>query len=1184
MNFKVTPSYKAITALMKKRRLILDGSIDTQIQKFKLKKCCYGNSFSRENIDVLNFTQPKVIERIHNDYLNSGADVLTTNTFNSNSISQLGYGSSYDCNDLNKRAALIAKRTALKYSFYNKRRVFIAGSIGPTNETLSYVLEAVRKDVMFDRLSASYASQVNALLNSKVDVLLLKTVSDTLNAKAAILAYLKANNLRKRLYPFVISIMINNISGTTLSGQTLGGFWHSVSHSNPLGIGLHCSLGTWNFEKYVMELFQIIDKPMWIYLDSKSFNGKEEYMLNRSNFISKVAPLVDMASALGGGFGSVPDHIAKLKLLVDINKAKCDINQHIDQDVLWLSGLEAVKVNKNSLCKISGTTSVISSLEFRNMIISGNYKEVLNIIKQQVVNGAQIININMDDALIDSEHEVLKIMRLISLDPDLAKLPIMIDSFNWKILLGVMKCIQGKCIVGTISLKDGDKSFIERARIIRMYGCIPVITAFDESGPAMIIEYRLRICKRASILLIKYVGFNCGELIFDLNTFTMFISTSEHDTTAFELLRSIKLISCLFPQFNFISRLFNLSFLFKDNMKICKSLHCVFLKYAVDSGLNLVIMDVQNQISYSMLNNKVKQVCNALMSSINHITIEDFLKAFDSSLNDLSIMLSGDEYSNNWREWNVLHRIMYFIIVGIDKYIKCDSIELVNTVGSGQVIIDLLIEYANNVKELISSGEIPLSQIIKIVRVMEKLTLTVMSLIKIKSTVNKGVVILATPRVNVFDVEKYIIGVLLSCNSYKVIDLGSISSAYDIVQFAIKYKADVISISGLALSSLDEVSQMITLLNKNLMSIPLLIGGSLISKLCTVVKVCPEYIKGTVFYVSNVSEVVDIVSELSKGFNAEFIKTSKAEYKLIVEKFKVKQNVLPYKIALQRKPKRCPCISSKVSFIGDRTTDITDLSRFSLDVKFPDNVLAARTFALERKMFKIMSLEKWINIKRNIALFRAISKNNTIVLLNSQGCPLAIIPVLRQQNDSDTCFSLTDFIDPVSDYMGVCCNVIGIESVIIQQYFVDKGKFHCAVVFKSICDDLIEASSKHAYDDVRFNYWGYLKKSSGNSVKSEDVGIRFAFDDSSCSNYNARVVLSKLISLNTKLGLLISRGPLPFQQISALFLIISNPCSVYFDINNIGKDQVIEYAKISKFSVKRIEKLFSLIINYIPDL
>ncbi len=1189
MDFKTTASYKAVTKLMGKRRLILDGAMGTQIQKFKLKKCHYGSAVCKGNNDILNFTQPKIIEKIHTDYLHSGADILTTNTFCSNSVSQLDYGNPYNCDELNKRAVLIAKRAGLKYSFHNKRRIFIAGSLGPTNKTLSISMDTSKiasKDITFDKLSVSYGSQINVLLNSKVDILLLETVFDTLNAKAAILAYLKANVLRQRFHSFVISVTINDISGRTLSGQTLNGFWHSISHSNPLGVGLNCSLGAQNMKDYAIELSRIIGKPIWIYPNAGLPNEEGKYTQSADDFANEMKMLVGVASVLGGCCGSTPEHISRLKAFVNINKFKYNVDQSLDQNVLWLSGLEALKVNKGEFCKICEKANVSGSSKFRNMIISENYEGALDIIKQQVVNGAQVIDINMDDALIDSEHEISRIISLINSEPDLARLPIMIDSSNWKTLLNAMKFVQGRCMINSISLKDGDKLFIEKAQMIKMYGCIPIVIAFDETGQATTIEHRLKICRRASILLIKYAGFNCEELIFDLNTFAIFTGIPEHDNNAFELIKSIKLINGLFPQFNFILGVSNLSFSFRGNTKIRESLHCVFLKHAVVAGLNLGIVNVQNQINYPMLDNKIKQICETLILNIKQLTIEDILKTFDSSSNSLSIIQSLDVHPDSWRKWNVWPRITYAIINGIDKYIESDSLELASSIDAIQVIEGPLMEGMNIVGKLFSSGKMFLPQIIKAARVMKKAVLVITPLIKTKTTVKKNVIVLATVKGDVHDIGKNIVGIVLSCNNYKIIDLGIMVSANDIVQAAIKYKANAIGISGLISPSLDEMVQVAKLLNKSSMNIPLLIGGATTSKLHTATRICPEYTNGLVAYIPDASKAVDMISKLLKGPDTEFAKSLKAEYKLIADihfRSKMKQNKLPYKIALQRKAKCKTRINPKVSFTGDRTSNTTDLNELALDIKFPNNVLAAKTSALKYKMFKIMSLERWIVIRRNIALFKAISRDNAIILLNSNNRPIATIPMLRQQLDNDICFSLTDFISPVSDHIGIYCCVIGIESMIIQQYFKDKGRLHCAAIFKSICDDLIEASSKRTYDDIRFNYWGYLNKHSGNTTEGERAGIRPGPGYPSCPDHRIKFILSKITSLDTKLGLLITKNYSLFPQTSVLSMVISNPYSVYFNINSIGKDQVIEYAKVSKISVKKVEKMLSSIINYVPE-
>ncbi|MFP2998129.1 methionine synthase [Candidatus Hodgkinia cicadicola] len=1172
-------AYKAIIEITKKRKLILDGAMGTQIQKFKLKQRHYGKT-ARGNNDILNITQPKLIEKIHTDYLNAGADVLETNTFCSNSISQFDYNNPYDCEKLNTSAVLIAKRAGLKYSFYNKKRIFIAGSIGPTNKTSSIPIDSSKPDrrsISFDELVASYKTQINALINSRIDILLVETVFDTLNAKAAILSYLNAVIKHNIIYAIVISVTISDASGRTLSGQTLEAFWNSINHAKPLNVGLNCALGAEKIKQYALKFAKISNQLIWIYPNAGIPDEYGRYNEKTDDFACKMKKLSTVANALGGCCGSTPEHIIKIKSLKLKNIYR--VNQFKNQNNLVLCGMDALKINRNTFYKVGERANVAGSLKFKKFILSENYEDALDLIRQQVINGAHIIDINMDDALINSEKELPKFIRLIGSEPDLARLPIMIDSSNWKTLLAGMKNTQGKCIINSISLKDGNEKFAKKAQTIRMYGCIPVTIAFDETGQATSLEHRLIIFKRAHSILTKLIGYSKEEIIFDLNTFAIATGIPEHDKNSIDLIRSIKLLSCLFPNANFISGVSNLSFSFRGNTKIRESLHSVFLKHAITAGLNIGIINVQNQLNYENLNTKVRDICKSLILNTKPISMEQILSAFNS-LQSVYSLKSLKE--NNWRNWNDWSKLTYAVINGIEKYIENDSINLAKNISALKVIEGPLMEGMNIVGKLFGNGKMFLPQVVKSARVMKKAVASITPLIKTKKSIQKITILLATVKGDVHDIGKNIVGTVLSCNNYKIIDLGIMVPANDIIKAVIKYKANIIGLSGLISPSLEEMVQVARKLQKNKIKVPLLIGGATTSKLHTITKINPEYPNSIALHVSDASKAVDIVSKLIKY--PYYIEMFKNEYKLLLqiyERLKSKENKISFENAKNRSIKYKLHIKNSINFIGKKLSITSNIKEDNHSNDFK-NIMDVKNKIIERKILQTMKLEKWISIKRNVCIFKTKIVNDKIILLNSKGRLLGSLIMLRQQINSERCLSLNDFIGKDLNHLSAYTCTLGIEATIIQRYFKNKGRLQCAAVFKSICDNLLENCSKNTYNIIRFYLLEYISKRSQNYNEGERGGIRPGPGYPICPDHNMKYVLNRILKSKENIGLITTKNRSLIPQNSIIALMIPEISSVYFNIGSIGIDQVKSYAKMAKINVKLVESLLSSVINYIP--
>ncbi|PIM95482.1 Methionine synthase [Candidatus Hodgkinia cicadicola] len=1186
INLTKTNNYMAFLKLGSKRRLILDGSMDTQIQKFKLKDRHYGGKQNKDNNDVLNITQPKVIEKIHLSYLEAGADIIKTNTFNSNQISQLGYNSNYSCIELNKQAVLIAKRARLKYSFHNKRRVFVAGSVGPTNKSLtipSDVSKPTYRDISFDEMVTSYKQQINTLLSMGVNILLIETVFDTTNAKAALFAYLEVCRELKTKHALVISVTISDVFGRTLSGQTLEAFWHSISHAEPLSVGLNCVLGSQYLKQYASDLSNIIGKPIWIYPNAGIPNKDRKHTLSANDFVEQIKGSIKYACVLGGCCGTTPEHISKLIKFKLLNKPTKVVGVNIKSKCLFLSGLESMKINRDWFYEIGEQASVSGSSTFKNLITTGNYKQALDIVRQQVVHGAKIININMDDVLLDSEIEISKFLNLINTEPDLSALPIMIDSYKWNTLLIGMKHIQGRGIINSISLKDGDKQFIDKARLIKMHGCLPVVMASDERGSASTVEQRLEICKRIHRLLTKDVGFTNEEIIIDLNTFVMAIGIEEHDRSTLELLNSIKLISLIYPKINLVLGISNLSFIFRGNNKIRSALHCMFIRYAKIVGLNLGIINVQNQIPYNELSDKVRNLCTSLIFNNRQVSMEEILNVFGTRFNTLSNVRDGD----NWRNWNVKSRVIHAVIAGIDKFIEIDSMELAKDIGVLRVIEEVLMEGINIIGKLFDDGKMFTPQILRAVRIIKLILTSLTPLIKSKETKHNEVIVMATVKGSIHDVDKDVVSTILSCNNYQIIDLGTMVSANEIVQATIKYKANAIWISGLISSTLGELLNVVRFLQQELLDIPLLIGGITTSKLHTVISLYPEYPNGIVIHVKDVSRTVDVLAKLFSGSKDVYIKTLKSDYELITRAYNRSESKycgISFETSVTRSLKLNKRLIPNINFVGKKTSCVSNLKGLCITHGFNRScVVMAKTVTLRKKILNKMISERWIGIRRTIAMMKAINKHGSICILNLDNSLMAKLPMLRQQQNKNPCLSLSDFIDGNNDNISTYCCVLGIESTLIHRYFSDKKRLQCVSAFKSICDDLVESCSKTTYDTIRYHVWAYACKHSHNDIEGKRTDIRPTPGCSVIPDHWIKHSLFRIMSLKSNTGLMISDVWSFIPQICILSMIIANPYAVYFEIRHVDKHQIIWYCKQLKRSVKSVESSLNPLIYHVPD-
>ncbi|AHL31045.1 MAG: putative B12-dependent methionine synthase [Candidatus Hodgkinia cicadicola] len=1188
---------KAISNMMEKRVLILDGAMGTQIQKYKLKTKHYKTQTFKTQVgnnDLLNIAQPKLIEKIHTDYIKAGADIIETNTFSSNQTSQLDYGTHNRCCKLNKYGALIARRACLQQAFNASRRLFTAGSIGPTNKTASIspsVLNPSCREIAFDELALSYKNQIMCLIKNKIDIVLIETIFDTLNAKAAIFAHYESCIKLQTKRPVILSATISDNSGRTLSGQTVEAFWTSIEHANPLCVGFNCALGADKLKQHVLLLASIADTAICAYPNAGLPNEFGEYSETPQQFANKIRGYVDnkLVNVIGGCCGSSPAHIAALKTLTANARPRKRTNP---KPVFRLSGIDALTVERNRFYKIGERANVTGSVKFKRAITQGDYGKALDIVREQIANGASIIDINMDEALLDSELETKGFINLIGSEPDLSRTPLMIDSSNWSALLTGMKCTQGKCIVNSISLKDGERELLIKAQAVKMCGCAPIVIAFDELGQANSAKRRLQICNRAWKLL-KKVGYKQHEVIFDLNTFAVATGLREHNNSAAELIKSIKLVTSLFPNINLSIGVSNLSFSFRGNLIIRESLHSVFLAHALKAGLNLGIVNVNKSINANELNHNVRSLCEQLIFNSKEVLIDEVVAKFGNQKRVERAL----KLNEAWRKWDLKSKLSHAVINGIEKFIEYDSIQLSLSCSPISIIEGPLMEGMSVVGKLFGLGRMFLPQVVKSARVMKKGVRSLLPLLRKTQEHVAHTILLATVKGDVHDIGKNIVGIVLSCNNYKIVDLGIMAPAAEIVKATINTKASIIGLSGLITPSLDEMINVAIKLQKSGVETPLLIGGATTSKVHTAIKIYPEYLNGITVHVANASAAVNVVARLLSKNKQSFVNSIRAEYELIASaysKSKLMENRIEYNRVLKQKPRLEQKQLKTPNVLGSKLNLVNNLERVANSINWrmwgierinqrENDVTQTRLASKVLNFIKTITKEQWFNIRCCTKISKALGVKQKIMVLNEQNKPIENIPMLSQQHRNSECLSLSDFVNAERDYVSALSCSVSYESVLIQRLFKTTGKQQLANVLKALCDKITEQCTSCVFSNIRQHFWGFLDRFSQYSDDGEKAGIRPAPGYPVCPDHHIKSKLTKLLNSKHKTGLIINNKHLITPQSSIIALALANKTALYFNIKNINADQIAAYTQSIKLSTQSVERTLNSIIGYIPS-
>ncbi len=1203
-----------IKQILKNRILVLDGAMGTMIQDYNLTEADFrGEQFKNTEIDqkgnndILSITQPQIIEAIHSKYLEAGADIIETNTFSANRISMEDYGLESSVYDLNYQSAQVARKIADEFTAINPDKPrFVAGSIGPTNRSASMSPDVNNpgfRAKSYDDFYNAYYNQIIALIEGGVDVLLIETVFDTLNAKAALLA---ANDTMIKLgkkVPVMVSGTITDNSGRTLSGQTAEAFLTSLSHVDLLSIGFNCALGAEQMQPYLKELSEKSNFNISAYPNAGLPNEFGEYDETPLIMAEKMEHIVadNSVNIIGGCCGTSPEHIKKFVKIAATHNARVIPPKKVESK---LSGLEVLNINvDNNFINIGERTNVAGSRKFARLIREKKYEEALSVARQQVENGAQVIDINLDDAMLDAEKEMVIFLNLLAAEPDIAKVPIMIDSSDFRVIEAGLKCIQGKAIVNSISLKEGEKLFIEHAIKVKNYGAAVVVMAFDEKGQAVSYDEKIKIAERAYRILVDEVKFNPADIIFDVNILTIATGMAEHNNYAVDFINAIEWIKNNLPYVKTSGGISNLSFSFRGNNIVREAMHSVFLYYAVKVGLDMGIVNAGMLQVYDDIEPKLKDLCERVIFNKDDKAADELITYAENVQVDGQVQ---EAKVQEWRNEDLEARLIYSLKKGITDFLQEDLDEARAKYGFSLDIIEgPLMDGMNIVGDLFGEGKMFLPQVVKTARVMKKAVAILMPYIEAEKQVgtssNNGTIVMATVKGDVHDIGKNIASVVLSCNNYEIIDLGVMVESDKIIAKAKEVNADYIGLSGLITPSLKEMVNIAEQMQKQGFKIPLLISGATTSKIHTAVKIAPKY-DYPVVYIKDASESVKLVNELKNNYDEFFNKLKQEQKKLSKEHYeknieyisleKARDNKFPIDWDKENIPEpKFMGIKEYLDYPISEIANYLDWTYFflnwSLKGRFPAILThkdkgeeASKLYEDGKKMLAEIISKKMLKANAIIGIFPANADNETVHLSN--GNKEFEFHFLRQQQaktDSGFNISLSDFIAPKGsgkqDYIGgfVATAGIGIEKYISE--YKNNGDDYSSIMLKTLSDRLAEAFAELIHQKVRKELWAYASDESLNNndlIKEKYKGIRPAIGFPASPDHTEKDTLFEILGASTKTGVKLtsSRAMTPAASVSGLYFASSK--AKYFMVGKVQNDQKLEYCKSKKWSSDEFEK------------
>lgn len=1228
---------RALKQAASERILIMDGAMGTEIQQLGFVEQHFrGDRFGgcachqQGNNDLLTLTQPKAIEDIHYSYAIAGADILETNTFSSTRIAQADYGMEDMVYDLNRDGARLARRAAKRAEAHDGRRRFVAGALGPTNRTASIspdVNNPGYRAVTFDDLRIAYAEQIRGLIDGGADIILIETIFDTLNAKAAIFATKEVFTEKGIELPVMISGTITDLSGRTLSGQTPTAFWYSVRHAEPFTIGLNCALGANAMRSHIDELSGVADTFVCAYPNAGLPNEFGQYDETPEQMAAQVEAFArdGLVNIVGGCCGSTPAHISAIAAAV----AKHPPRRIPDvAPLMRLSGLEPFTLTSDiPFVNVGERTNVTGSAKFRKLITAGDYSAALDVARDQVANGAQIIDINMDEGLIDSKQAMVEFLNLIASEPDIARVPVMIDSSKWEVIEAGLKCVQGKPLVNSISMKEGEEAFLHHARLCRAYGAAVVIMAFDEVGQADTKARKVEICTRAYKLLTQEAGFPPEDIIFDPNIFAVATGIEEHNNYGVDFIEATREIIATLPHVHISGGVSNLSFSFRGNEPVREAMHAVFLYHAIQAGMDMGIVNAGQLAVYDAIDAELREACEDVVLNRRADSTERMLEIAERYRGQGGAQAKEKDLS--WREWSVEKRLEHALVNGITEYIEADTDEArLSSVRPLHVIEGPLMAGMNVVGDLFGSGKMFLPQVVKSARVMKQAVAVLLPHMEAERLAaggegerqSAGKILMATVKGDVHDIGKNIVGVVLACNNYEIIDLGVMVPSAKILEVAREQKVDIIGLSGLITPSLDEMVHVAAELEREGFDIPLLIGGATTSRVHTAVKINPRYDRGQTVYVTDASRAVGVVSSLlSPEAKAPYVETIRAEYRKVADahaRNEAEKRRLPlsqaranaHKIDWSGYQAKAP------SFLGTRVFqgwELEELARYidwtpffqtwELKGVYPKILDDEKQGAAARQLFddaqamlaKIIA-EKWFAPKAVVGFWPAGTVGDDIRLFTEETRDetLATFFTLRQQlskRDGRPNVALSDFVAPVDsssrDYLGGFVVTAGIEEVAIAERFERANDDYSSIMVKALADRFAEAFAERMHEYVRKELWGYAADetfSPQDLVGEPYAGIRPAPGYPAQPDHTEKETLFRLLDAEKAIGVTLTESYAMWPGSSVSGLYIGHPEAYYFGVAKVERDQVEDYAARKRMPVREVERWLSPILNYVP--
>ncbi|KAA0445795.1 MAG: methionine synthase, partial [Candidatus Thioglobus sp.] len=1163
------------------------------------------------NNDLLSLTQPAIIENIHREYLQAGADIIETNTFNASKISMKDYQMQDLAYEINVAGAQIAKRVCQEFSSKDKPR-FVAGVIGPTSRTCSLspdVNDPSFRNISFDELVDVYTESTRGLIAGGADIILIETIFDTLNAKAAIFAVQQVFADDSVKLPIMISGTITDASGRTLSGQVTEAFYNSLRHANPISIGLNCALGPDLLRQYVFEISRIADTFVSAHPNAGLPNEFGEYDLDAKTMGKQVGEWAEsgLVNILGGCCGSTPAHI---KSIADAIKNLPPRQIPNIEPECRLSGLQAFNIGADSLfVNIGERANITGSAKFKRLILNEEYEEALDICRTQVEEGAQIVDINMDEGMLDGKAAMVRFLNLIATEPEISKVPLMIDSSKWEIIEAGLKCIQGKAIVNSISLKEGKSNFIKYANLCKRYGAAIIVMAFDENGQADTQERKIQICTNAYNILVDEVDFAPEDIIFDPNIFAISTGIKEHNNYAVDFIEATKYITKNLPYAKVSGGVSNVSFSFRGNNIVRETIHSVFLYHAIKAGMTMGIVNAGQLLVLDDVAPKLRRAVEDVVLNSDSEAGERLVDIAMEFSGELSKKTSSEDLQ--WRSWEVEKRLQHSLVKGITKFIDADTQEAFDKLGRPILVIEgPLMAGMNMVGDLFGAGKMFLPQVVKSARVMKKSVAYLDPYLQEEKqgcgVTTNGKILMATVKGDVHDIGKNIVGVVLSCNNYEIIDLGVMVDAETILTTAKEQNVDIIGLSGLITPSLDEMVFVAKEMTRRGFEIPLLIGGATTSKAHTAVKIAPEYANG-VFYVQDASKSVGVVSSLlCAKSKPDLLKQTNIDYENVRVRRanKGKSKLIGLQQARENKPKLQFDAIKKPRKLGVqifKNYDLAEIFEFidwvpffrtwELAGKFPailtDEIVgepASALFEDAKEMFKKVIDGNLLQANAVLGIFAANSINEDIELYDENGETLLILNNLRQQLDkkgNSPNFCLSDFIAPksseIQDYIGAFAVTTGINIEPLVQAFEADNDDYNAIMIKAVADRLAEAFAELMHYKLRTEIWGYSDEAHNNNdfIAEKYRGIRPAPGYPACPEHSEKAKIWQLLDVekNAAMTLTSSFAMLPTASVSGWYF--AHPEARYFGVAKVNQEQLESYAQRKGVSTERAQRLLS---------